>query len=159
MSDEHIEKLEKTLENFGDFLEEKIGESLVEHKDKAVGKTLANFGDFLEEKIGEYLVEHKAVWNTLANFGEFLEEIGEFLAEHKEIIVVALVVVGTSLLVGFLDGWETVLMMIGGSIVPAIFAGLESRSIKEFFKWWGGVYCVSFGGFILVKFGLLPSEY
>ncbi len=122
MSDEHIEKLEKTLENFG---------------------------NFLEEKIGEYLVEHKAVWNTLANFGDFL-------VEHKKIIVV---VVGTSLLVGFFAGWETVLMMIGVSIVPAIFAGLESRTIKEFFKWWGGVYCVSLGGFILVKLGLLPSEY
>ena len=149
MSDDHIEKLEKTLENFGDFLEEKIGEYLVEHKDKAVGKTLANFGDFLEEKIGEYLVEHKAVWKTLANFGDFL-------VEHKKIIVV---VVGTSLLVGFFAGWETVLMMIGSGLSIAVINALYSSSMKSFFKAWSVGYCIALGGFILVKLGLLPSEY
>ena len=130
-----------------------------EHKDKAVGKTLANFGEFLEEKIGEFLVEHKAVWNTLANFGEFLEEIGEFLAEHKEIIVVALVVVGTSLLMGFFNGWKTVLTMIGTSIFPGILWGIGTKSIKNFFLGWGAGYLISLGWFILATLGLLPSEY
>ena len=110
-----------------------------EHKHKAVGKTLANFGNFVEEKIGEFLVEHKTVWNTLADFGDFL-------VEHKKIIVV---VVGTSLLWGFFDGWEIILIAIGPSIVLAIILGLESRSMKEIYKWCGIAYCVVLGLSIL----------
>jgi hypothetical protein len=111
-----------------------------EHKDKAVGKTLANFGDFL--------VEHKTVWNTLADFGDFL-------VEHKKIIMV---VVGTSLLWGFFDGWEIILLAIGASMVLALIAGLDSRSIKKFYKWWGVVYCVLLGVWILIKLYII-SEY
>jgi hypothetical protein len=120
-----------------------------EHKDKAVGKTLANFGNFVEEKIGEFLVEHKTVWNTLADFGDFLEK-------HKKIIMV---VVGTSLLWGFFDGWEmiqlairaSIVLALGASIVLVRIAGLDSRIIRKFFKWWGVVYCVLLGVYILAK--------
>jgi hypothetical protein len=89
--------------------------------------------------------EHKdkAVGKTLANFGDFL-------AENKVIIVAALVAVGTSLLVGYFDGWETVLMMIGGSIVPSIFAVLWTQKYKELFWRWSVIYCCTLGGNFLV---------
>jgi hypothetical protein len=81
------------------------------------------------------------VWNTLADFGDFL-------VEHKKIIMV---VVGTSLLWGFFDGWEMIQLMIlfaiGPSIALALTAGLDSR----FYKWWGVVYSVLLGVWILVK--------